>query len=114
MNALVCPHCQTTVSEDSRVCRGCGAEIVRGSSRRERSLTGLGFVIAAMLVAVVLFRVLEIARGALPLSSPKPEDGFFFFVGLIAVVVAPYIIGTRVARLHWRSRIRFYRTYQHQ
>jgi predicted nucleic acid-binding Zn ribbon protein len=114
MKALACPHCQTSVSEDSRVCRGCGAEIVHGASRRERSLTGLGFVIAAMLVAVVLFRSLEIMRGVPALSSPRAEDGFLFFVGLIAVVVIPYLMGTRVARLLWRSRTRFYRTYQHQ
>jgi len=114
MKALVCPHCQTPVSDRARVCSGCGAEVVRGASRRERSLTGLGFVIAAMLVAVVLFRALEIVRGAPPLSSPRAEDGFLFCVGLIAVVIIPYIMGTRVARLLWRSRIHFYRTYQHQ
>ena len=114
MKALACPHCQTSVSEDSRVCRGCGAEIVHGASRRERSLIGVVFVIAAMVIAVVLFRSLEIMRGAPPLSAPKAEDGFLFFVGLIAVVVIPYIVGTRVARLLWRSLARFYRTYQHQ
>ncbi|MDQ6912262.1 MAG: zinc ribbon domain-containing protein [Verrucomicrobiota bacterium] len=114
MNALVCPHCQTAVSEDSRVCRGCGAEIVRGANRRERSLIGVVFVILAMLIGVVLFRSLEIMRGAPPLSAPKAEDGFLLFVDLIAVVVVPYIIGTRIARLLWRSRTRFYRAYQHQ
>jgi hypothetical protein len=114
MHALVCPHCQTPISDGARVCRGCGAEIVRGASRCERSLTGVGFVIAAILVAVVLFRSLEIMRGVPPLSSPRAENGFLFFVGLIAVVVVPYIMGTRVARLLWRSRVRFYRTYQYQ
>jgi hypothetical protein len=72
------------------------------------------FVIAAMLITVVLFRSLEIMRGAPPLSAPKAEDGFLFVAGLIAVVVVPYITGTGVARLLWRSRIRFYRTFQHQ
>jgi hypothetical protein len=96
------------------VCSGCGAEIVRGASRRERSLTGVGFVIAAMLIAVVLFRSLEIMRGTPPLSGPKAQDGFLFFVGVIAVVIVPYILGSRFARLLWRSRIRFYRMYQHQ
>jgi len=67
-----------------------------------------------MLIAVVLFRSLEIMRGAPPLSAPKAEDGFLFFLGLIAVVVGPYILGSHVARLFWRSRIRFYRAYQHQ
>ena len=102
------------VSEDSRVCRGCGAEIVRSTSRGERSFIGVLFVIAAMLVTVVLLRSLEIMRGVPPLSAPKAEDGFLFFIGLIAVIVVPYLMGTRVARLLWRSRIRFCRTCQHQ
>jgi len=96
------------------VCRGCGAEIVRGASRRERALIGVAFVIAAMLIGVVLLRALAIARGGAPLSSPKAEDGLLVIGVLIAVVVIPYIMGTRVARLLWRSRIRFCKTYQHQ
>jgi len=72
------------------------------------------FVIVAMLITVVLFRSLEILRGTAPLSAPKAEDGFLFFIGLIAVVILPYFIGSRIGRLLWRSRIRFYRTYQHQ
>jgi hypothetical protein len=72
------------------------------------------FVIAAILIAVVLFRAFEVVRGTPPLSSPEAEDGFLLFVGFIALVVVPYIMGTGVARLPWRSRIRFYRTYQHQ
>jgi uncharacterized membrane protein len=52
--------------------------------------------------------------GALPLPSPKAEDGFLFFIGLIAVVVIPYLLGTCVARLLWRSRTGFYRAYQDQ
>lgn len=77
---------------------------MRGATRRERSLTGVGFVIAAMLIAVVLFRSLEIMRDAPPLSGPKAEDGLLFFLGLIAVIVIPYIVGTRVAHVLWRSR----------
>jgi predicted nucleic acid-binding Zn ribbon protein len=114
MKVLACPHCQTPVSDRAPVCSGCGAEVVRGASRRERSLIGVVFVIAAILITGLLFRGLEIARGALPLSSPKAEDGFLFLIGLIAVIVVPYLIGSRIARLLWRSRIRFYRTYQHQ
>jgi hypothetical protein len=53
------------------------------------------------------------SRGAPPLPSPKAEDGFWVFLALMVVVFIPYVVGTRVARLFWRSRIRFYRTYQH-
>jgi hypothetical protein len=72
------------------------------------------FVIAAMFLGGMLLRVLEIARGAPPLPFPKAEYGFWVLLAVIAVVVVPYLMGTRVARLVWRSRIRFYRTYQHQ
>lgn len=71
------------------VCTGCGAEIVHGATRRERSLIGVVFVIAAMLIAVALLRVFEIARGISALPSPKAEDGFLLFIGLITVVVIP-------------------------
>ena len=87
MITLLCPLCQTPVSGGASVCRGCGAEIIRAASRRERLLTGIGFVITAMLIAVMSFRALEIARGAPPLSSPKAADGPLFLVGLIAGVV---------------------------
>jgi hypothetical protein len=96
------------------VCRGCGAEIVRGASRRERALIGVAFVVAAMLVGAVVLRALEIARGAPSLPAPKAEYGFWVSLALIAVIVVPYFLGTRVARLFWRSRVRFYRHYQHQ
>jgi predicted nucleic acid-binding Zn ribbon protein len=111
---LLCPHCQTPVPDSAMVCRGCGAEIVRGASRRERALTGVAFVMAAMLVGAVVLRALEISRGAPALSPPKAEEGFLVLVALFAVVVLPYLVGTRVARVLWRSRIRFYRRYQHQ
>jgi hypothetical protein len=114
MNALLCPHCQTPAASGARVCRGCGAEIVRGPSRRERPLIGIVFVVAAMFLGGVLLRVLEIARGSLPLPFPKAEYGFWVLLAVIAVVVVPYIVGTRVARVLWRTRVRFYRTYQHQ
>jgi hypothetical protein len=79
-----------------------------GPSRRQRALIGTMFVFAAVFVAGVLLRVLEIARGAPPLPVPKAEDGLLFLGALIAVVIVPHILGTRVARLFWRSRIRFY------
>jgi hypothetical protein len=114
MKLLLCPHCQTPTSDKASVCRGCGAEIVRGASRRERALIGAMFVIAAMLIGVVVLRVLQTAHGALPLPPPKAEDGFLVLVGVFAVVVVPYVVGTRIARMLWRSRIRFHKTYENQ
>lgn len=72
------------------------------------------FVFAAVFVAGVVLRVLEIAHGAPPLPDPKPEYGFWVVLAFIVIVLIPYMVGTRVARLFWRSRIRFCRNYQHQ
>ena len=96
------------------VCRGCGAEVVHGASRGERALVGVGFVVAAIFIAGVVLRVVGIAHGAPPLPPPKAEDGLLFLAALTTVVIIPYILGTRVARLFWRSRVRFYKNYQHQ
>jgi predicted nucleic acid-binding Zn ribbon protein len=112
MSLLLCPHCKTPVFDRARVCSGCGAEVVRGASRRERALIGAIFVIASMLIGAVVLRALEIAGGAPPLPPPKAEDGFLVLLALIAMVFVPYMVGTRVARVLWRSRIR--RRYQHQ
>jgi hypothetical protein len=96
------------------VCRGCGAEIVHGLNRRERSFVGLSFVVVALLIGVVIWRALEIAHGAPVLPSPKAEDGLLVIAGLILVVFLPYLMGIKVARLFRRSRVRFFRWYQHQ
>jgi len=55
----------------------------------------------------------QIERGSLLLPSPKADGALFIFLGLIGLLVFAYIVGKRVARLLWGSRIRFYRTYQH-
>jgi predicted nucleic acid-binding Zn ribbon protein len=76
MNMLLCPHCQTPAPESAMVCRGCGAEIVHGLNRRERSFVGLSFAVVALLIGVVIWRALEIAHGAPLLPPPKAEYGF--------------------------------------
>jgi hypothetical protein len=72
------------------------------------------FVFAAMFVTAVFLRVLEITHGVPLLLPPKAEDGFWVLLALVGIVFIPYILGTRVARLFWRSRVRFYRTYRYQ
>ena len=114
MKSLACPHCQARVPESASVCTGCGAEIVRGLSRRERSFVGVVFIGVAIFAFVMFLRAFEIARGVPFLSSPKAEDGPWVVVAFIAVIVLPYLIGTRVARFFGRSRVRFFRSYQHQ
>jgi predicted nucleic acid-binding Zn ribbon protein len=114
MKTLVCPHCHTQVPESASVCTGCGAEIVHGLNRRERSFVGLSFVALALLIGVLIWRGLEIAHGAPVLPSPKAEDGFFVSAGLIVLIVFPYCIGKSFGRFLCRSRVRFFRSYQHQ
>jgi hypothetical protein len=87
---------------------------VQGLNRRERSFVGLAFVGIAFVIFVVFLRAFEIARGVPFLSPPKAEDGLLFFVGLAAIVIFPYMVGRRLARFLYRSRVRFFRSYQHQ
>ena len=113
MKALICPHCDSKVSETAHVCAGCGAEIVRGATRRERSLVGVAFVIVAILLAIVVSRAVEIGRGSLPIPDPRSDTAFLYFLGLFAVVALSYMIGKGVARLFRRSHVRFFRSYRH-
>ena len=114
MKTLVCPHCHTQVPESASVCVGCGAEVVRGLSRRQRSFVGLAFVAVAILIFGLFLRGYEIANGHPFFRSPKAEDGLLVIGGLILVVFLPYLVGIKVARLFRRSRVRFFRSYQHQ
>jgi hypothetical protein len=114
MKTLVCPHCHTQVAESASVCVGCGAEVVRGLSRRQRSFIGLAFVAAAIVIFGIFLRGYEIANGHPFLRSPKAEDGLLVIVGLVLVVFLPYLVGINAARLLWRSRVRFFRSCQHQ
>jgi predicted nucleic acid-binding Zn ribbon protein len=114
MKALLCPHCQTPAFDGARVCRGCGAEIVRGATRRERFFSGVIFAVAAFLILTVVLRMSQIERGSLLLPSPKSDAALFIFGGLIGLLVFAYIIGKRVAHFLRRSQVRFYRAYRHQ
>jgi predicted nucleic acid-binding Zn ribbon protein len=114
MKALLCPHCQTPAFDGARVCRGCGAEIVRGATRRERFFSGVIFAVAAFLILTVVLRMFQIERGSLLLPSPKSESALFVFLGLIGLSVFAYIVGKRVAHFVRRSQVRFYRAYRHQ
>ena len=111
---LVCPHCNSLVPECASVCVGCGAEVVRGATRRERSAVGLLFAGGAVLIVVIVMRIIEIEYGSLPAPPPNSEKALFYFLGLIAFVTLGYMIGKGVARLMRRSQVRFFRSYRHQ
>jgi hypothetical protein len=48
-------------------------------------------------------------RPALP--SPKAQDGLIVIAAVALLLVVPFLVGSRAARLLWRSRVRFYRQY---
>jgi predicted nucleic acid-binding Zn ribbon protein len=105
MKSLVCPHCHTMVPEQASVCVGCGAEIVRGATRRER--TGAGCAVAG----VFLFIALAIV-GMRPLPPPSSDDGFFLVLKLVGVFLVGNLLGRLFMRWFRRSRLRFFRAYR--
>ena len=111
---LVCPHCTSQVSEHANVCVGCGAEVVRGATRAERSTVGFAFVIVTFLIVVLVCRAFEIGRGSMPFPPPDSDGALFYFLGLIGVLIFGYMIGKGVARFLRRSQVRFFRSYRHQ
>ena len=114
MKRLVCPHCTSQVPESANVCVGCGAEVVRGATRAERSIIGLVFAGLAIFVVVMAMHVIKITRCSLPVPPPDSQEALFYLFGLIAFVTLGYMVGKGVARIVRRSQVRFFRTYRHQ
>lgn len=107
MNKLVCPHCDSQVSERASVCVGCGAEIVRGATRRERANVGCAFAFLALLVGLV-------AMGASRLPKPNSDAALFVVFGLFGFVVFASLVGNLAARFFHRSKLRFFRRYDNR
>ena len=107
MEPLCCPHCRTNVDARASVCAGCGAEIVRGASRKERATADCVFSLVGL--AMSLFVV-----GVLPLSSSNYGQGVAVVLGLFLAVVIFNAAGCGVAKLVFRSKLRFFRDYRHQ
>lgn len=76
MKNLVCPHCQTTVNPKAFVCLGCGAEVVRGASRREKTTAGYLFTAIGVLITMVAMGLI------LPVVGARNEYGLAFVVEL--------------------------------
>ena len=108
MKNLACPHCQTVVKSEASVCLGCGAEIVRGASRREKTTGGC-------LVAIVgLVLTMSVLGLVLPAYGIGSESGLVIIVGLILAAVILNLLGRALVGFFFRSRLRFFRTYRHQ
>jgi predicted nucleic acid-binding Zn ribbon protein len=114
MKTLVCPHCQTHVPNGANVCVGCGAEVVRGATRRERSRVGLVFVAGAVLLLVIALRAWQVGTGSTRLPAPNSDAALFLVFGALALLVFAYLTGKTASRFVRRSQIRFFRSYRHQ
>lgn len=106
MKTLACPHCGTQVPEDASVCVGCRAEIVRGSTRQERSAAGCIVALLALFVAMIV-------AGMGPMPDPRSDAAFFLILKFIVVVIVANAAGRIAMHLLRRSKLRFFRSYQH-
>jgi hypothetical protein len=88
------------------VCRGCGAEIVRGASKRERAIVGW----LATVIGVV--GVLTLLLSSPPLLNNSPHS--LVFLSLPVACVVFHFLGRAIAQMAMRSRLRFFRSYNHR
>ncbi len=108
VKTLVCPHCQSSVYPNASVCTGCHAEIVRGASRKEKTTAGCLAMCIGLLVTLI-------AIGAvLPSLGAPSEKGFAVVVGLLLSAVLFNLGGRALARVMFRTKLRFFRAYQHR
>jgi uncharacterized integral membrane protein len=105
---LVCPHCQTVVDSKASVCLGCGAEVVRGASQREKTTAGCLFTAIGVVITMVVMGFILQSVGA------RNEYGLAFVMGLLAAALIFNLIGRALVGVLFRSRLRFFRTYRHQ
>jgi predicted nucleic acid-binding Zn ribbon protein len=106
MKTLVCPHCGTQVPAQASVCVGCGAEIVRGATRQERASAGCVVALLALFVTMIVV-------GMKQMPDPRSDAAFLLILKFIAVVIIGNAIGRLAMRWLRRSKLRFFRSYQH-
>jgi hypothetical protein len=104
----VCPHCQTQVAAQANICLGCGAEIVRGASKKEKAGAGcIGSVIGILIGLAAL-------GGMLRAIGARNEYGFAIVLGMLVLALAFNFVGRLLVNRFLRSRVRFFRAYQHR
>lgn len=106
MEAIACPHCGTRIPQHASVCVGCGAEIVRGATRQERSAAGCVVALLALTIAMIV-------AGMGPMPNPRSDAALFLILKFIAVIIVANGVGRLAIRVLLRSKLRFYRAYQH-
>ena len=108
MSNLICPHCQSVVNQNASVCSGCGAEIIRGASRKEKTTAGcLSSCIGVVATLAVIGFILQ-SGGA------SNEWGFLVLLGILMSALIFNVLGRLVVGLLFRSRLRFFRAYRHR
>ena len=73
----------------SRLCTHCGAEIVRGATRRERRLVGVLFAIGAFIVGAWFFHAWGVMQGPSLLPRPDSDAALFAKLGLKSLELEP-------------------------
>jgi hypothetical protein len=94
------------VHSDALVCRGCGAEIVRGASKRERAIVGW------LATGIGVVGVLAVLLNSPRFLNNSPHS--LVFLSLPVACVVFHFLGRAVAQMAMRSRLRFFRSYNHQ
>jgi hypothetical protein len=105
---LVCSHCQSVVNPNASVCAGCGAEIVRGASRKERATAGCLSSIIGVLIAFAALGFI------LPSVGSSNKFGLPVVLAILLSAVVFNLLGRLLVRLLFRARLRFFRAYQHR
>ena len=91
------------------MCLGCGAEVVRGASQREKKTAGCLFTAIGVVITMVAIGII------LPSVGARNEYGLVFIVGLLVAALIFQLGRTCVGGNDSSVRVCvFFRTYRHQ
>lgn len=96
------------MNSEASVCLGCGAEVVRGASQREKTTAGCLSTVLGVVVTMVGMGLI------LPAVGARNEYGLAFVVGLLISAFIFNLLGRALVGIFFRSRLRFFRSYRHQ
>ena len=112
---LVCPYCGfDRIPNGSVVCRGCNAEIIYGSTDKERSSGCLsGCVWAFVLAGIALIITVKLEHHFTGSSTATLTVQLCFWLSLPVALVLGMIFGGAVTDPH-KGKVRFFRDFRHQ
>jgi hypothetical protein len=109
----ICPHCQSTVRYDQRVCLGCQAEVVYGSTKAEQEEAAKTGLMLGGGFSVLLFLIFpKWLSSYLPWQVPVGLGlGIFaFFVAVFLTLLVVYSYVQYEDNRHRKSPPRFFRS----